>query len=161
MSWLTLHLPGLWQPITRSHPHPWEAVDHSFDCGLVRKIKHHRRWAEEEIRNLIISLWSQSGTCHATSFVLLGRLTSVGHEDLQSGVLQQVASGEHSSDFTEHPFAVQTLRVGKHLLKEVETKKSIIKCQKFTPTPTFKSHLQENDPFTQKESSSLLWHLYF
>lgn len=36
------------------------------------------------------------------------RLTSVGHEDLQAGILQQVAPGEHGSDFTEHPFAVQT-----------------------------------------------------
>lgn len=42
-------------------------------------------------------------------------LTSVGHEDLQASVLQQVTSGKHGSDLTEHPFAVQTLRVRQHL----------------------------------------------
>lgn len=50
--------------------------------------------------------------------LLLGGLTSVGHEDLQPGVLQQVASGEHSSDFAEHPFAVQTLGIGQHLFNK-------------------------------------------
>lgn len=44
------------------------------------------------------------------------RLTSVGHKDLQACVLKQVSSGEHGSDFTEHPFAVQALCVRQDLL---------------------------------------------
>lgn len=39
-------VPGLWKSITRSYPHPWEAVDDPFDCGLVGKVKHHRSWRE-------------------------------------------------------------------------------------------------------------------
>lgn len=44
------------------------------------------------------------------------RLTSVGHENFESYILQQVSSGKHSSDLTEHPFAMQTLWVGQYLM---------------------------------------------
>ena len=36
-------------------------------------------------------------------------LTSVSHENLHGGVLEQVAPGEHGADLAEHPFAVQPL----------------------------------------------------
>lgn len=45
----------------------------------------------------------------------MDRFTSVGHEDLQRRALKQEASGEHSSDLAEHPFAVKPLRVDQHL----------------------------------------------
>lgn len=53
--------------------------------------------------------------------VLNYNLTSVGHEDLQTRVVQQVASGKHGSDLAEHPLAVQTLRVGLHLVHTMRT----------------------------------------
>lgn len=42
-------------------------------------------------------------------------LTSVGHEDFYSCVLQEVASGENCPNLTEHPLPVQTLGVGQDL----------------------------------------------
>ena len=36
----------------------------------------------------------------------LSDLTSVGHEDLQAGVLKQVTPGEYGPDLTEHPLPV-------------------------------------------------------
>ena len=42
-------------------------------------------------------------------------VTSVGHEDLQGGVLQQVASGEDSADLREQPFPVEALGVRQDL----------------------------------------------
>lgn len=111
---MTRRLPGLWKAVTRSHTHPRETVDHPFDRGLVGEIKHHRRWREEETRygqqTQYTELQPTEGNdlCENTLYSIF-RLTSVGHKDLQSCVLQQVASGEHGSDLTEHPFTVQTL----------------------------------------------------
>lgn len=45
-------------------------------------------------------------------------LTSVGHEYFQTSILQQVTSGKHSSDLTEHPFPMQPLRVRQDLNEE-------------------------------------------
>lgn len=39
------------------------------------------------------------------------RLTSVGHKDLQGGVLQEVTSGEDGPDLCKQPLAVKTFRV--------------------------------------------------
>lgn len=47
-------------------------------------------------------------------------LTSVGHEDLQAGVLEKITSGEDSPNLTEHPFSMQTLRVGQDLTNTTE-----------------------------------------
>lgn len=43
------------------------------------------------------------------------RLTPVGHEDFQSSILQQVASGKDSPDFCEQPFSMKTFCVGQNL----------------------------------------------
>lgn len=41
--------------------------------------------------------------------------TSVGHEDLQASILQQVTPSKHGSDLTEHPFPMQPLGECQHL----------------------------------------------
>lgn len=43
-----LNSPGLWQTVTRSNTHPWETVNHPFDGGLVREVKHHWCWRKQE-----------------------------------------------------------------------------------------------------------------
>lgn len=58
-------------------------------------------------------------------------LTSVSHEDFQSGVLQQKTSGEHSPDLTEHPFTMQTLCVSQYLFYLFKRKRDIFQTFSF------------------------------
>lgn len=50
-------------------------------------------------------------------------LTSVGHEDFHSSVLQQVSSGKDGTDLCEQPFSMETFCISKNLGEQTEKQK--------------------------------------
>lgn len=113
--------PGLWKTKIRAHTDTRKTVDHLLDCGCIREVKHDRHCGEAQS-----SIWScqmflllrrpkftTSRLQHGFIKLSDGRfLTSVGHEDFHSSVLQQVSPGEDGTDLCEQPFPMKTFCIG-------------------------------------------------
>lgn len=57
-------------------------------------------------------------------------LTSVGHEDFHSSVLQQVSSGKDSTDLCEEPFSMKAFCISQNLGKRTEKQSGYVQFKK-------------------------------
>lgn len=97
-------------------------MDHLLDGGCIWEVKHDRHCGESQSK-VTLSTYIQANISTTSLSTIECLLTSVGHEDFHSSVLQQVTSGKDGTDLREQPFSMKTFCIRKNLGEQIEKQK--------------------------------------
>lgn len=100
-------------------------MDHFLDCGCIWEVKHDCHCGERRRgrSNDLPTVYTGKTIEILHISMIKCRLTSVGHEDFHSSVLQQVSSGKDGTDLREQPFSMETFCISKNLGEQTEKQK--------------------------------------